>query len=87
MEKLNFNDNWTFEDIVYNLKMLKSQYEEILASFCYFELHKKVETIKAIRDNLYSLKLKEWQKNKIWEYMNGYETIFTLESISKNQVK
>lgn len=81
MKKLYINQNWTFEEVVNNLKTLKIEYEGILASFSYFQLHDKVEFLRKTKKAFYSLKLKEWEINKLWEYMNGYEFLYVLKQM------
>lgn len=81
MKNLYINQNWTFEEAVNNLKTLKIEYEGILASFSYFQLHDKVEFLRKTKESFYSLKLKEWEINKLWEYMNGYEFLYVLKQM------
>lgn len=81
MKNLYINQNWTFEEAVNNLKTLKIEYEGILASFSYFQLHDKVEFLRKTKNDFYSLKLKEWEINKLWEYMNGYEFLYVLKQM------
>jgi len=64
------NPLWSYKDLVSNLKALRSQYEEILASFNI--LHDRSNFIRETRTNLYSLSIKEFEKDNVWEYMNGY---------------
>jgi hypothetical protein len=68
------NPSWNYDDIVYNLRTLRLRYEEVLASFNYVRDENKY--IKATRDNLYAMNLEEFQKDRIWEYMNGYLSSF-----------
>lgn len=81
MKELNINQNWTFKEVVDNLKSLKADYEGILATFFYFDLHEKVLFLKKTRDKFYSLNLQEWEKDKVWEYMNGFEFLYVLKNI------
>lgn len=64
------NPTWNYNQIVANIRTLRLQYEEVLASFSYIRDENKF--IKATRDNLYSMNLEEFEKDRIWEYMNGY---------------
>ena len=70
---IEFNSNWNFKEVIENLKTLKTYYDEVLSSFYYFDLRKLIKFKKKMRDSVYSLNLQEWQKDKIWNYMNGYE--------------
>lgn len=85
MKELNINQNWTFKEVVDNLKSLKTDYEGILATFSYFDLHDKVLFLKNTRDKFYSLNLQEWEKDKIWSYMNGFEFLYVLKDIAKRR--
>lgn len=75
MSELIVNPNWTFEKAVKNIMTLKSQYKEILASFSYYELKDKVIFRHNTRNSFYSMNLKEWEIDKLWEYMNDYEEL------------
>lgn len=75
MSELILNPNWTFEEAVKNIMALKSQYKEILASFSYYELKDKVIFKRNTRNSFYSMNLKEWEIDKLWEYMNDYEEL------------
>lgn len=85
MKELNINQNWTFKEVVNNLKSLRTDYEGILATFSYFDLHEKVLFLKNTRDSFYSLNLQEWEKDKIWDYMNGFEFLYVLKDIAKRR--
>lgn len=85
MKELNINQNWTFKEVVDNLKSLRTDYEGILATFSYFDLHDKVLFLKNTRDKFYSLNLQEWEKDKIWDYMNGFEFLYVLKGIVKRR--
>lgn len=87
MNELKINYNWSFEEAVNHLETLKSQYQEILASFSYYQIHEKVEFLRKVKNDFYSLKLKEWEINKLWEYMNGYEFLYVLRQIAKRRNK
>ena len=81
MNELKINYNWSFEEAVNHLETLKSQYQEILASFSYYQIHEKVEFLRKTKRAFYSLHLKEWEINKLWEYMNGYEFLYVLRQM------
>lgn len=81
MNELKINYNWSFEEAIEHLEALRSQYEEILASFSYYQIHDKVEFIRKTKMDFYSLHLKEWEINKLWEYMNGYEFLYVLRQM------
>lgn len=85
MKELNINQNWTFKEVVDNLKSLKTDYEGILATFSYFNIHEKAEFRRKTRDKFYYLNLQEWEKDKIWSYMNGFEFLYVLKDIAKRR--
>lgn len=86
MEEIYINPDWTFKEAVEHLKTLKAHYKGNLASFLYFQLKEKVEFKRKIRNAIYSLKMEEWKKDKIWNYMNDYEFYYVLKGIS-NRLK
>lgn len=71
-EKLQVNSNWTFKEIIIKVKALKQNYDDVLASFSYFNLHKKIEIMKKFRDSIYALNFEEWKKDRLWDYLNDY---------------
>lgn len=77
--QLNINPNWNFRETVNHLKTLRDDYRRALASFSYFDLHEKVVFLRNTRDNFYALGFEEWRKDKIWDYMNGYEFLYVLK--------
>ena len=83
--KLNINPDWSFQDVVDNLKVLRTQYEEILHFFSYFDLHEEVLFMKNTRDAFYSLNFDEWKKDRIWDYMNHFEFYYVLKGIANRQ--
>ena len=70
MKEIKINEDWTFEDVVNNIKTLKFKYHEVLTSFSYFDKKKDTIFINKIKKSIYNLKIVEWQKNLLWEYMN-----------------
>lgn len=77
------NVNAKFDDIILNIKTLKENYNSSLASFRYFEKKQLIEYKKRIRNNVYSLQFEEWKKDKIWNFLNGFEEFETLENLIK----
>lgn len=68
------NKNWSFKELVDNLKMLKQEYNFCLAFFSLRDddIKRRKEYRKKIRDMFYSIEIKEWQIDMAWEYMNDY---------------
>lgn len=73
MSDIYINPNWTFKETIENIEVIKSQMGDIIASFWYFDLKKEVDFIRNLKKQIYSLKFEEWKRDKIWEYINGYE--------------
>lgn len=86
MKELYINPEWTFKEVVNNLKTLKLEYEEILASFLCFQLKEKVKFKRNLRNSIYALNFEEWKKDKIWNYMNDFEFYYVLKGIA-NRLK
>lgn len=70
--------SWTYHQAVIHLQTLKLQYEEVLASFSYFQLHERTNFIRSTRNQFYALSCLEWQKDRMWNYMNGSDDLFSL---------
>lgn len=64
------NPSWNYKEIVANIKTLRLQYQEALTSFNYIQDENNF--IRETRNNLYILHIEEFQKDRIWEYINGY---------------
>ena len=79
---LNINPNWTYKDMVKNVRALRTQYEGILCSFSYFHKHDKVKFIKETRKKFYSLGYDDYRKNIVWEYMNHCEPYCRLKELT-----
>lgn len=73
MSDIYINPNWTFKETIENVEVIKSQMGDIIASFWYFDLKKEVDFIRNLKKQIYSLKFEDWKRDKIWEYINGYE--------------
>lgn len=79
--ELKFNQSDTIPEIIDKIEAFKSQYEEILASFSYWDLKKKNEYKWKVKKDIYSLKMADWKKGIIWEYINGLEKASVLYKI------
>ncbi len=84
---MKFDSNWSFEEIVYNVQALKEEYEDTLASFLWHELRERNDFISDMKERVYSLNFKEWKKDKIWNYLNGYEYFSVLQGILDREQK
>lgn len=79
--KVKLDINWNYRELVYNLRAIKEQYWDKVRSFSYYDLHEKVVFMKKFRDYIYSLNFEEWKKDKVWEYINGYEFLYVLKRL------
>lgn len=82
---MRINVLWDFREAVRNIRALKEEYQGTLTLFSYTSIKEKREYIERQRDNIYALDLKEWQKEKLWEYMNNDIEFKVLISISNRQ--
>lgn len=82
---LQFDPSWTFKQVVYNSRALKHLYEDTLRSFSYFQINDIIDFQKTFRNSIYSLDFEEWKKDRIWEYINGFESLNTLFIILNRQ--
>lgn len=85
--ELGVPETYTFENIVLNLKAIKSNYIGVLSSFFAFDLHEKVICLKKIHDQFYSLELETWKIDRIWEYLNNDIDLESLQIIVNRQKK
>lgn len=83
---LKINPDWSFKEVVDNAWTLRDEYDRLLVSFSYFDLHEKVVFMKQTRDAIYSLNFEYWKKDKIWSYLNHYEYFTTLRDMA-NRMK
>lgn len=72
--ELNFNQDWNYKEVVKNIEALKSQVWDIIASFSYLEIKELIEFKRELRRLIYSLKMEEWRRDRIFEYIyNDFE--------------
>ena len=79
--------SWNFVDIVKHIEEVKLEYNRVLASFSIFEGKSKRNYIISTRQKVYDLNLREWEKDRIWEYLNNDEELDTLILIANRQKK
>lgn len=91
---MKINDDWTMNDLLYNIKRLKEEYLFNLAFFSSsidISIKRKVINvyIKMTRNSFYKLNIKEWQIDKCWEYMNDdicyNDLYYVFNKIEKNK--
>ena len=76
------NPNWTFRETVNNIKTLRILYRGELASFSLWQSKEWADYIVAIRKQFYALDLIEWQKDMLWNFMNGIGKLHKLQNIA-----
>ena len=72
--------SWTYKQAVANLKALKLEYDRVLASFSSFEIKERTRFIYSTRNKFYALQCLEWQKDRMWNYMNGSDDLLSIIS-------
>lgn len=77
------NSNWTFEEFIENIEVIKSHTQGIIASFSSFEIKKQLLFKKQLRDKIYSLKFEEWKKDRILECIYDYFEVEKIKEIAK----
>ena len=81
---LELNPSWKFSNVQDNIEAIKSQYECILLSFLCYEykergiaLHKMKREVFDYENILY------WQRERLWEVLNGDFTIEEFRRLCK----
>lgn len=78
------DENWDFEEIVENAKMLKEKYNIFLTSFYFFEIKERNNYIKNVKNKIYNLNIIYWKRDKIWNFLNGdmeYDDLVKLKNL------
>lgn len=83
MGKVYVDQNWTFKEAVKNIWALKLEYIIVLMSFSLEERKERTKFRRETRDLIYALNFEEWKRDKIWEFMNDYEDIWTLVGLAR----
>lgn len=79
-------DDLTFKQIIVKIEAIKDQYKGTLSLFsCGFDIKKRIKYTKQTRNQIYSLNILEWQRDRIWDYMNDYMTYNELLEIANRQ--
>lgn len=77
------NSNWTFEEFIENIEMIKSKTWDIIASFSSFEIKKQLLFKKQLRDKIYSFNFETWKKDRIIECIYDYFEVKKLKQMLK----
>lgn len=74
--------NWKLKDIQDNIEALKSQYDRDLMPFLCIRLKEKQQFTHSIKTKIFSCKnIQYWQREKLWETLNGDCDIETFKQI------
>lgn len=65
------NSESTYKDVILNIEAIKTDYLRVLLSFSYLEKKEKLKYMRKYKNDIYSLKAKEWRKDTIWKYLNN----------------
>lgn len=84
MKELYFDPNWTYNELTLNLKMLRTQYREIVASFSYFQKKEKIAFERKAKKTIYSYPYQEFLCNFAWNYLTlpEYTTDYSDDDIN-----
>lgn len=82
MEKIFFDENCSFKEIVNEIEAIKSQIEGLFAFFSYFNIKEENKFKYNLKRQIYSLKFEEWRKDKIIEYIYGDVDLETLKKLA-----
>ena len=73
------NSNWTYKESLFYIDLVKEEYEGVMLSFSILGGNLKLyEKAYQIKKDIYSLKFEEWQKDKLWKYLNDAIEYMTL---------
>lgn len=77
------NPDWTFKEVVENIEVIKSQTEDIIASFSSFEIKKQVKFKQQLRNKIYLFNFETWKKDRILECIYDYFEVKKLKQMLK----
>ena len=79
------NPMWDFKETINKVTAIKQEYLGVLSLFSCYEIRNKREYIHKVRKEIYSINARDWQKDKIWEYMNDDVDFRVLISLRNRQ--
>lgn len=68
---IEINENESYNVLLLRSLILHKKYEEISSTFSYLEKKQKIAFQRGVKNQVYALKLLEWQKDVIWERICG----------------
>ena len=79
------NPLWTFKDAISKITAIKQEYLGVLSLFSCYDIREKKRYICDTRKTIYSMQMRDWQKDKLWEYMNDDVDFRVLISLRNRQ--
>lgn len=67
---MKIDECWSFKEAIDKIVAIKQEYLGVLSLFSCFEIKKKRQYIIDTKKDIYSIRIKDWQKDKLWEFMN-----------------
>lgn len=80
MVEVYIDENWTFEQAVNNVEVLKKQVCFVDTFFSYFEAKERIQFKRDLRKKIYALKFEQWKRERILETIYGD---FEIEKLKK----
>ena len=87
MFEIKIDKNWTFKECVENIEAVKSQFEEIIASFSCLQQHEQTLFMREFKRQIYELKFSAKRHDSILEYIYGdieYQKLLDMLGGNKN---
>ena len=82
MYSLDLRSNWKFSDVKDNIESLKSQFDEILDSFSYFNKKQMLIALRSLKSQVFSYtNISLWQRERLWETLNNDFEIFKFQAL------
>ena len=82
---MEINPLWSFKEAISKITAIKQEYLGVLSLFSCYEIRDKKKYITKVRKDIYSINARDWQKEKLWEYMNDDIEFRVLISLRNRQ--
>ena len=77
-------ESWKFSDIQDNVEAIKSQYEGVLSSFLVYEIKERGIALHKMKRQIFDYEnILYWQRERLWEVLNGDFTIEEFRRLCK----
>ena len=67
---MELNENWTYKEIMRNIREVRKSYILMCQSFDYYHIHDRVEYRRKVKNIVYSYPFNEARRNYIWYRLN-----------------